>query len=359
MWRFHLVDTNTGVKHREVYPKSGRWRTVANGAGDGEHNFSLVDPATKLAPNVWRDMTVPWAVTLVVSWNDSALYAGLIMRHTWNAQTGTLSVSHREVRAIATRRMLYGVGPYDPFADIVIENKSNRGLARSYVFYALINGTPRWQLPIVLPDDEAGGWTERIERWRFRTLEDLLRSVQEADGGPDIHFQPRWTSAGKLEWVLMLGTPRLTATSIEVNVTAPESPVVGFQQVTDAAQQLTGLWGLGEGSGPDMLVSPQPLPDGGRPIPFLDTSRPFKDIKEQARLDTMSAESMRSSREPTVQWTFGLRGAEWMPRVGVGTSVRWHHMGDAFMERTPDGGRVSYVVGVSGDMSLELGLELQ
>lgn len=358
MWRFHLVDTLSGVKHREVFPRAGNWKTVINGVGQGTHVFSLVDPETKLLPESWRAMTVPWAVTLTVSWGDTVVYAGLVLRHDWRPDSGLLTVTHKELRAIATRRMLYGVGPYDPAATITIAGKSNRGLARAYVFYGLIDGTTRWRLPIVLPADEAGEWTEVIERWRFRTLEDLLQSVQDAAGGPDIHLQPEWSPSGTLRWVLLLGSPRIDGGAIEVNVSAPESPVRDFTQVTDASQQLTGLWGVGEGSGVDMKVSAQ-IDPGGSAVPFLDTTRPFKDIKGGDRLAVLSAEALASSREPTVQWSFGLRGEKWPALVRGGTTVRWHHMGDAFMAATPEGGRLSYVTSVSGDMSLDLGLELQ
>ncbi|MDF2047281.1 hypothetical protein P2P98_14030 [Microbacterium sp. Kw_RZR3] len=349
-WRFWIVNTVTGERRREVFPKAGRWQTMLNGVGDGEHSFRLDDTDTQLPRDMWRSLSLPWASTLVVCWGDLPVYAGVILRRTWTSSSSTLVLSHKEFRVVATKRMLYGVGPYDARATLTIANKSNRGLARAFAFHALIDGGDRWRLPVALPPDETGEWTREIERWQFRTLESLLSEVQESDGGPDIHFRPRWTGAGTLEWELRLGTPRLTGPTLNVNVSATESPATNFTEIGDATMQLTGLWGLGEGSGAGRLVSAQPMPEGS-PVPFLDTSRTFSNIDQQDRLDSITTESLQTSREMTDQWGFGLKGGDWPEKAIPGATVHWFHQGDRFVQPTPEGGATSYLIGVSGDMT--------
>lgn len=358
MWSFWIVDTQSGDKQLQVEPSDGRWRAVINGIGQGTHAFQLRDTRTALPRATWQGLVRPWARTLVVCWDDTPLYAGVILRHRWDRTSGVLTVEHSELRVIFSRRFSFMVPTHTPGGSFTLSGKSLRGLVRGVVARGAhsIPGD-NWHLPVVLPADEAGSQSRTWFNYLFTSIEEMVTEVQNTDGGPDVHLQPRWSAAGKLEWLLRLGTPKLTGGTFEYNASAQASSATDVTQVTDATKQLSGVFALGAGSEEDMRVG-KAGGLAGTDIPDMDTSRSFKDKDVISELDGLALSELKTFREPTVQVGFGTLATETpgADALVLGWTLRLWVDGDEFMN---DGWRTSYLVGMSGDMSMRVGLEIQ
>ena len=198
-WTHHIVDTNSGEKLTEVDATGWDYQTVANGVG--EDTCSLKLRGSGIAQPAWRELLRPWDRTIVHSLDGFAMYAGLIKGPSrWNPGTGIRTIKSVEVRAMAARRYLFMVPTYTAETKHFvtrITGKSPRGIMRRLVeigFHAIPGDN--WHMPIVLGADFAG--TAKLEEpWsNFSRIEDLMRQVQDADGGPDVYFDPTRPTSG-------------------------------------------------------------------------------------------------------------------------------------------------------------------
>lgn len=357
LWSFFIVDTNTGVKQLQVFPFSGSWRSVINGFGSGQHAFQLRDFGTKLPRATWRSLTQPWARTLVVCWAGVPVYAGIIQHRHYSRATGILTVRHSEVRSIFSRRHPFGVNEYE-VGTLTVTNKSIRGAIRAIVLACAGPRSSRWVLPIVYPPDEAGTYSNTWPNFSFPLGEKMISDAQDMEGGPDVHFQPRWAADGSIEYELRLGVPRIPGATFEWLATAEQSGAIDAEVEDDASKQLTGVLTIGEGSEVDIKWGRAPELTGGSVIPYLDTSRPYKSIGDQAQLDSFARAELATFREPTTQYSMsvlasGYPGAD---KLQPGSRLRLGFNGDEFIN---DGFAQLHLLGLSGDMTQTIKLEVQ
>lgn len=357
MWSFWICDTILGTKLMQVWPSDGRWRTVINGVGDGEHKFHLRDAETALPRAVWRDLARPWARTLVVCWDDVPQFAGLLKRASYHRPSGVLTLSSVELRAMFAKRMPFTVPEYLPNSVLSIVGKSLRGLVRQIVEWGSFRPSPGdWDLPIVLPADEAGAESREWPHHTFPTVEDLITQIQDTEGGPDVHFRPRWSTSDTLEWELRLGTPELSGPTLEWDLTAPEADVLDFEMIIDGAKQLTGVFAVANGSGADMIVGQSPFVGiPGSQLPYRDEKRPFKGFTSEADADARAAAELQAFREPTEFVQYSLQASAVLPYMILGSTLRTWDEGDEFCD---DEWTSRTLIGLSGDLTEKLGLEM-
>ena len=358
MWSHWICDTISGLKLMPVFPSSESWRRVMNGIGSGTHTFQLRDAETALPRDVWRDLARTWARTVVTCWDEVPVYAGPIQHVKYHRPTGVLTLSTVEVRAILAKRMPFGVPGYVPNGASAVSGKSLRGVARQVVRWGTFMNAPEddWYLPVVLPADEAGGESRSWPHHEFATVDDLLAEIQDTDGGPDIDCRPRWSGAGRLEWELRLGSPALSGSVFEWDLTAPEVNVFDFTHSRDGSKQLTGAFALGAGSGADMIVGQanNPGSPSGR-IPNRDDKRSFKLLRTKPEADARAAAEVKAFREESELDEFKLLASEVLPGLLPGSQLRQWIEDDWFMA---DGWRSQIVAGMSGDLSEQIGVEL-
>lgn len=358
MWSYWLCDTFTGARLR-VHPASGTWRTVINGIGSGTLVCALRDPELKLPRETWREWTRPWAYTVVAAFDDVPVYAGVITRRQYQRATGLLTLSWSDVRIIMGSRYQYVIYGHDPQGSFRVEGRSLRGTARAVLSRAFLGVGGDWDLPIILPPDEAGSETREWFAYRFQSTEQMLREVQDADNGPDVYLQPAWTPAGTLQWAARLGAPRLTGPLLEVHGSAGEASALDLSEVTDGAKQLTGIWMQGEGSEVDMRLGRAGDGPGfvGPRIPNLDAPVPAKSVSDTGQLDSLARAEWRARRSPTEQVELGVLASAALPTLVLGSTVRVWVYEDDFML---DGKREGYVIGMSGTVGSEMiGVEFQ
>jgi len=358
MWSHWICDTISGARLLEVKPRSSRWRTSISGVGSGRHSFTLRDRATVISGSVWRDIATPWARTVVVCWDDVPQYAGLIRGNSYDQGSGVLTLETVELRAVFEMRMPFGVPDYDPNGVRSVTGKSLRGIARQVIRWGTFNTSPfdDWYLPVILPGDESGSESRSWQMYNFETVEQMLRQVQDTKNGPDIHLQPRWGTGGALEWAARIGTPRLTGTTFEWDTTAERSGLSGLTVGADASKQLTGVFALGAGSEADMKVGQSPF-EGvpGTHIPNLDKTRSFKTIPEKGQLDKRALAELEAFREPSQMVEFGVGASGVLPALLPGSVLRAWVEDDEWI---PDGWISGYTVGISGDLTDALKVEV-
>lgn len=332
---YWAVNSLTGRRELQLFPSAGGWRSKVNAVDNGSTYDVLVrDKHTKTDTAAWAKALEPWAMRLVAEWDGVVKYAGWILGHDWTASTGRLRIKHADFRAIAARRALFGVGPMN-LPDIVVENRSLRGLMGEYAWKALVDGAYRWALRVVIdPADrlEAGPYTETIPRYRVDSLENLLRGVQTRDGGPEMHFYPRWSPTdGALEDVLRIGNPTLTTNTIEV-IDAPKTPLAEFGYTLDGEPQRTGVFGMAQGRGDDGIIGLAGISDpglgDGPVVPFLDAKHDIRDTTEQDVANSQARELLKTFLRPVKQYRFQIADEALSARAEIGTTVRVYYQGD-------------------------------
>lgn len=82
----------------------------------------------------------------------------------------------------------------------------------------------------------------------FQKIDDMLGDVESLDGGPDIDFEPRWNAAGKREYLLRVGTPRLTGGTFEFPMNVPKPVLFDVEEIEKGIDVLTGVFAVGMGT---------------------------------------------------------------------------------------------------------------
>lgn len=362
MWTFWICEAFTGEKRMQVYPSGGDWRTVANGVGSGTHTFQLNDPdGPVLSRADRREIFRPWANYLVVCFLGIPIYAAFVISARSSSRQGVLIVKHSELRLIMKGRYAYTIHEHAQTNEFTVAMRSLRGIARAVAYQGLSRDMGgNWQLPVVFGADEAGDETRTWYAYRFQSTEQMLAEIQNSDGGPDVHFQPRWNSSDALEFELRLGAPRLTGPVLEVNAMAEDGGVLDVGELWDGAQQVTGIWAQGEGSEVDMRLGragdEAGIPPGHR-IPNIDLPRPFKTISDVAQLNKSARAEWTANRKPTTQIDLDVLAEIALPATRIGSTARVWIRNDAWML---DGWHEGYIVAMSGRMGDDaLGLEFQ
>lgn len=341
MWRFYVHETITGNRIEEVHPVSGRWVRRLNGRGDGSHSFVLADD--EFTQTEWRAMFTPNSRVLVVAWNDTPVYAGLISETTYHFDTGTVAVSHKELRALFAARLTFGVNVY-PQGDLAFTGKSASGAVRAILARA-VQWSSEWDLPITLPSDGSGSLSKSWKRYQVHTIEDCLSEI-EAEGW-EIDFRPTFSGTA-LRWVVTVGKPIVRGLE-DFNLTAPECPLEGVSVSLDGSEQLTGVFVSGNGTGAD-IVTAWAGNAGANTIPIRDAARTGGQERDTAVLGRIAAAYLEEFDTPLVRWSFTASLSDDVsPAVFLpGERVALVTHGDLWVA---DGSRTVRCIALSGDMS--------
>jgi len=356
VWSSYLVRPQSGEKRLPIKAADNQWGTVINGIGDGQTTLKLGDLTPSVNDALAEDETRPWDRAIVTCWDDVPMYAGLIMRHRWVEKTGTLLLKHRELREIASRRHPFMVPTFNKAGTLVISGKSKRGILRRLIEIAYISEPgDNWHFPVALGPDEAGAEPDFVKpNEKITNIEQMFSEVQDMDGGPDWYLRPAWDGNGRLYWQSEIGAPKLSAGMAEYHAFAATSPVTELAQDTDGTGQASGVFGVGEGSGQDMIVGRAGPLVGYPQIPDMDVRRSYKGVESEDVANSLALGDLKSIRNPTRQLSFKLHASE-LSRVKLGSTVRLHLDGSKFLS----GVRDTYVIGISSDGTDHVTVEVQ
>ncbi len=352
MWSVAVHDTQSGAFLANVDPASGSWGRGS--VAEREHVFPLRGNGMSRATN--RSLFQKWQRTIVQRWNGAPVYAGLISDTSYDRDTGMLSVKHTDLRTVLSKRMLFGVGSYNPAGTVVCTSLSRRGIARRLLYLGFVYPfSAAWPLPVNLPAEESGSINRTFYYYDFQTVDQLLTDLQGESSGPDVELQPKYTS-GVLSWDALIGSPYLSGPSYDMHL-AGDLPPVGVTVAENGQKQATGVFALGRGSEQDMRVGSDALPVSAGLS--KDFAVPHKDVDDVARLNSLASADVAALSSPTVQWSMRVNTSVVSPgTLRVGSTVRTFSQGDEWIA---DGWTSHRVIGFDGDFSdwLTLDLEVQ
>lgn len=360
-----LCNFRTGERLLEIRPSERNWARALNVAEGGSHVWDLSNRAVPRS-TAWN-LTTPWDRVLVMCWNDKPFYAGVITGRPYDWNTKRVTLNHTDVRSVFTGRYPFGVNSYwaDPSETIpgrlVLSNLSLRAIAANVIEQGLMGPVPIYGAPIWRTSTTEPGPHSRVyENFNFQKVADILDELQNADGGPDIEFAPQWSpSTGLLEWIMRAGSPAapaLTGGTISFNLTAEKSGLSDFTIDEDALNQVTGVFGVGEGSGADMIV-------GGTPglaiadIPARDDVVNYRNAKSNAEASSLATEHVKAHWKATWQPSFAVQMSDFDPTTLVlGSKVSIYDKDDPW---NPDGWQDYRLVKISGSSDDKVILTVQ
>jgi hypothetical protein len=369
MYTFHIVDTQSGVKQQQVFPASGSWSRLLNEGGRGSHTFVLTDDE----PMANRVLSSTWSRALVVSWRGFAVYAGVIVKRSYDQPKNTLTISHEDYRTIFSRRYPFGVNGYwapgtgeTQAGTLTLTGLSLRASIIRVLQESLTGPFPsKWTLPIDLPPyaAEAGTNTETIEFFNELSTSAHIQNYQERSGGPDTDFEPVW-SGGVLRLTGRIGSPASPSLfsmsnsggPFEFNQDAAEPRLTAFKVTEDGQKQATGQFSVGTGSGRDMKVGGFGLGNQAT-IPALDVVQTYKEQGDKDILYSYAQGAIAVQRNPTVQYEMSLLANEepGLENLRMGSILRVMNRGDLWLANDAN----VRLISISGDMTNNLTLDVQ
>lgn len=346
-------DAITGDEIKQVHPAESGASWSVSIAGTGACSFVFVVNDSETGMNHAEiDSTFTGNSTFFsLRWGTAVLGAWKLEDWDYSDDAGTVTVTGVELRNEAAWRMTYGVSVYTS-GTLTVTNRSHSGAVRA-ILSRFMQWSAEWKYPIDLPADGSGAFTATWEFWKKFTIADLLTQVE--DEGYEVFFRPYLTAARQLRFQTIVAQKVSVSTSY-FHLQAADSPLSGVRYKKSAAEQLTGLQGIGSGTGQDQPVAWA----GGGPylIPIRDAKREFPDL-EGARLQAATNAAFAAVRNPLVQWTVGSFTAsdEYPPSHAVaGRGWQLESKGHRVF---PDGTHNLRVIAVSGSFSNVISTEVQ
>lgn len=327
-YRVQIVSAETWRPLMEVKPLSGSWSRARNAGRGGQMTVQV--RGDEYAQDVRRLDTWPFQRWVVVEWASPGsedyrvLYAGAILNPRYSWLTGQLSISHTDIWAMWTRRLVLASRTASAATEHLKWTGMSLGMLAKRAVAAGLD--PReshlnYALPVVLPADVPGTVDRTVYGYNFETVQDLLDEVLESEAGPNIDFRPRWSSEGTLEWVMEFNANGSVV--FDYDLDAEDSPVKDLEYALDGSHLANFLYGVGEGSEKKTLVRISDAQE--TPYIALEDVESFKEVSKLDRLQRLTTGS-RLARDGAIRTMTMKVTADGPPKVTdlrVGASVRW------------------------------------
>lgn len=345
MWSTCIWDCQSGSLLANVEASAGTWQRGR--VIEQQHAFplrSLGFSRSEAHDLFGKDR--PRDRVLTQLWDGQPVYHGLVIDSDYTPHNGALTVKHNDVRELASARWLHGIGGWSQ--TWVFSGLSLRGIAQAVA--KIIYTDPisaAWPLPVNVPTPEGGGASMVVHGFQLKTGEDLLSSIEETDGGPDLDFRPTLTGTS-FGWDFVAGTPYLSGPAFELHLQAQKSSLTDVKVTTIGAEKITGVHGVGEGAEWDMIR-------GGAAAPVSaglarDTKLTLKE-SNLATVNSRSAGFLESRLNTYQQWSFNVRIDETgidPAELRLGSIIRIESRGDEWI---PEGWTDHRVLGFSGSLA--------
>lgn len=221
-------------------------------------------------------------------------------------------------------------------------------------------------LPIVLPADVAGSSSRTFPAWELASVGDKLREMMAVNGGPDIAFEPEFTTDGlAIRWRMRVGSPMLQQPGAdwEWDTTVPRSPVSDLRVSRDWSELVSRAWVTGEGQ--DKALKVERREDGSlvsRGYPLLESVTSYSNESSRTNLRLHATSRLNRARRPRASWSLSTRldslpsVADLRPgdfaRIRVGDHPYLKHY-------LPNGWYRTRIVGIRGDLSMRTTVEFR
>lgn len=308
-----LGDTRTGAILAEVGAIGSLSCSDGLDPGDVTLRCSVPVHHNDLSGLDVRGLTNPADTFVALTYADRVLWAGPIWGRKYSATTGVLDLSASGLWSVFDRRWCSAdprADPRTPATDIALSGLSLRAIAARLVRYGMASTSDYddGRLPVVLGNLEGESGTAKRTYFGYdlASVGERLRQLSEVDGGPDLHFAPRWRNDRRdaIEWLLRAGTPMLG------QVGAPWVWESGnsLREVTtdeDGGGMASLAMVPGDGTDRDKIIGTarrDTLQRAGWPG-LWQTSRDHASTKEQATADAYAAEYVRAKHGTTETWS--------------------------------------------------------
>lgn len=350
-WETWIHESISGAPVERVFPEAFPWSTSLLGDGKGTATFKVDDAQKKLTrTRIWSLFT-PNSRMLVLRRGSFVAYAGKIDDWDYDHDSKNLTVASVELENEWSWRLTYGVNGYTS-GTLTVTNRTHSGAVRAILARAM-QWAPEWAYPIDLPSDAAGTFSSKWDYFKKFKISDILDQIRAE--GYEIYLRPYIDANGNLRFQTRVAQKVIIGAST-FNLQAAETPLSGVHFKLDGSRQLTGLQGVGNGTGQDQEVAWA----GGGPylIPIRDAKRDFPD-RTGARLQAATNQTFNDEKEPLIQWSVGeFTISETWPieHAAVGRAWQIESNDDIVL---PDGVHALRVIALSGGLSTSLKVEVQ
>lgn len=273
MWSADLARTRTGQlgAHLDVESGGQGLTDETNGipAGSASIQRHLLQ---RVNPSWWE----PWRNSIIFSHRYSAAdpwtpIIGGPITHYPSIDPRAMQLTMGGIQEVLARRYL--VHEWTDYAKVEDWRAGGpwwEGSLGQIAWYVLqmAQAKPRGGLPIVhgTPVERITDATRKGRGWKNYDLAhgnvwtDVLKSLVDEDGGPDVRFTPRFAAGTtrRVEWVMEHGThhdPRIAhAHTIRLDTTAAHSPVSDLSVTMSGLTIAHRVYGTGAGEGPGTEV---------------------------------------------------------------------------------------------------------
>lgn len=352
-WNVWVVNTVNGARRQKLPVSAFPWDRVLNGAGSGSATIQLRDKVTSQLP--YMDLTLPLSRTFVLSWNETAVYAGIVWSREYDRDAGTMTVTLSDVWSILAARLALNRGATDIANSILTWSGLSLATLCSKVVQAGFQlPSNDWLVPIVYPSDVSGAGSKTWYGYDFPVVADVLTDLMGEQNGPDVDFVPQWSAGNdpRLQWVMRTGA--LSAGAWEWNLAAEKSGVTGLKWKQDASKVTTSGIGRGEGSEKNVIHKRVQADGLGYALERVVSSN----LKTVAEVESHARGYLATYQTPTEQWSMGIQANGHVPVTGLqlGGRVRLWSKGDPVIS---DGLHVHRLIQYSGDLGLSVNLGIQ
>lgn len=295
-----IRETQSGIFLDRLTPATGEWER-GNPTGTKQHTYRLGDH-DGLTRADRRELFQTRTRMLTVCYDGRPICHRPMKNLDFDDKTSTLTVTHEDIRGRLAKRYLWGVGSMLPTSVFDWRGYSLRGVARQVLYYALVHPySAAWPLNVDVGGAETGSspWAQFFA-YDGQTAESIISDIE--DMGPDIELEPELRN-GVAWWAARIGTPYLTGPVFELPIRSAGSAGAGsltsIVEARDGSEQATGVFTVGRGSEQDQRIGQY-----GLPVSFEVSSDfviPYREIDDQAQLNTLAQEWAWSHSGPRIQ----------------------------------------------------------
>lgn len=350
-WETWIYKARTGASVDLVTPEAFTWSTSLLGDGSGTATFKVDDTQKALTRERIWELFKPNDHMIVLRRGSFVAFAGKIDSWVYNQDAMTVTVTSVELENEWSWRLTYGVNAYTS-GTLTVVNRTQSGAVAAILSRAM-QWSPDWQYPIDLPATASGTFSATWEYFKKFKISDLLDHVRSE--GYEIYLRP-YLAAGDMLRFQTRVAPRITLGTSSFILQVQEVPLGGIQYTVDGSNQLTGLQGVGNGTGQDQEVAW--AGSGPYDIPIRDAKRDFPD-RTGTRLQSATNSTLAAEDEPLIQWSvkeFTISDTALAEEATPGRVWQIDSQSDLVI---PDGRHMLRVIATSGDLSNTIRTEVQ
>lgn len=261
-----------------------------------------------------RSLVAPWRFSLAVSYGppkpgNPILSYGPIMAHSFSDSSSTLTIGAGSMWALLARRLLINppsvvTSPLsmDAALDANYLGMTLWGIARNLVGDTLSRGTG-YELPIDLPASTVDIHDRNYPIYDLASVGQRLKDLTQEENGPDIDWEPYFSSSSTVRIQMRVGTPALSQVGQEL-IWDYGSSLTFVDVDSNSSNMITDSFGRtnsSERASEVAWAADRSLVAVGFPVlETVDTSH--QSVKDFTTLQGHANESVRFYRNPVETW---------------------------------------------------------